>query len=97
MSTSLSLNYDLNTYLAVTIPASSPFFQHPAALAQVHPAVAHVGQVGEMQDVQLFSVAKFEWEKVGADVLRKLGKSEGVGRVDVQEPEQRVRRGVDEL
>lgn len=94
---SLSLNYDTNTYLAVTLSSSSPFFQQPAALAQVHPAVAHVGQVGQMKDVQLFSVAKFEWEKISGDVLSKLEKSEGVGRVDVQEPAQRSRRGSDEL
>jgi hypothetical protein len=94
---SLNLNYDMNTYLAVTLSSSSPFLQQPAALAQVHPAVAHVGQVGQMQDVQLFSVAKFEWEKVSGEVLSKLEKSEGVGRVDVQAPAQRSRRGNDEL
>ena len=94
---SLSLNYDMNTYLAVTLSSSSPFLQQPATLAQVHPAVAHVGQVGQMPDVQLFSVAKFEWEKVSEDVLSKLEKSDGVGRVDVQTPAQRSRRGNDEL
>jgi hypothetical protein len=94
---SLSLNYDANTYLAVTLSSSSPFFQQPATLTQVHPAVAHVGQVGQMKDVQLFSVAKFEWAKVSEVVLSKLEKSEGVRRVDVQKPAQRSRRGNDEL
>jgi hypothetical protein len=94
---SLSLNYDLNTYLAVILSPSSPFFQQPAALAQVHPAVVYVAQVGQMQDVQLFSVAKFEWENVSGDVLGKFETSEGVVRVDVQEPAQRTRRGTDEL
>lgn len=94
---SLSLNYDLNTYLAVTLSPSSSFIQQPEALAQVHPAVAHVGQVGQMSDVQLFKVAKFEWEQVNGDVLSKLEASEGVGRVDVQEPVQRVKKGGDEL
>jgi hypothetical protein len=94
---SVSPNYDLNTYLAVTLSPSSPFLQQPAALAQVHPAVAHVGQVGQMEDVQLFSVAKFEWERASGDVLNKLENSEGVRRVDVQELAQRTKRGVDEL
>jgi len=94
---SLTLNYELNTYLAVTLSTSSPFFQQPAALAQVHPAVAHVGQVGQMQEIQLFSVGKFEWERVSGDVLSSLERSEGVGRVDVQEPVQRVKKGDEEL
>jgi hypothetical protein len=94
---SLSLNYDLNAYVAVILSPSSPFFQQPAALAQVHPAVAYVAQVGDMEDVQLYSVAKFEWEKVAEDVLNKVGKSEGVVSVDVQKPAQRARRGNDEL
>jgi len=92
---SVSLNYDLNTYLAVTL--SPPFLQQPAALAQVHPAVAHVGQVGQMEDVQLYSVAKFEWERASGDILSKLENSDGVRRVDVQELSQRTKRGVDEL
>ncbi|RDB19502.1 hypothetical protein Hypma_013608 [Hypsizygus marmoreus] len=92
---SLSLNYDMNTYLAVTLSSASPFFGAPAQLAMVHPAVAHVGQVGQLQDVQLFSVPNFEWERVSEDVLEKLSKAEGVGRVDVQKLAARAKR--DEL
>ncbi|KAG6852900.1 hypothetical protein C0991_008269 [Blastosporella zonata] len=93
----LNLNYDLNTYLTVTLYSSSPFFSEPAQLAAVHPAIAHVGQVGQLQDVQVFSVANFEWENVSKDVLEKLNKANGVGRVDVQKPEARSKRGSDEL
>ncbi|GLB35602.1 hypothetical protein LshimejAT787_0211670 [Lyophyllum shimeji] len=93
----LNLNYDLNTYLAVTLSSASPFFGEPAQLAMVHPAVAHVGQVGQLQDVQLFSVPKLEWDRLSEDVLQKLTKSDGVARVDVQKAEARARRRGDEL
>jgi hypothetical protein len=56
----LNLNYAANTYLAVTLPASSSYLQAPASLGLLHPAVAHVGQVGAMADVQLVSVPKQE-------------------------------------
>ncbi|KAG6901704.1 hypothetical protein C0995_008925 [Termitomyces sp. Mi166 len=84
----LNLNYDLNT---------SPFFGEPAQLAMVHPAVTHVGPVGQMQDVQIFSVPKLEWESVHKDVLEKLSEANGVGRIDVQKLEARSKRAGDEL
>lgn len=93
----LNLNYDINTYLAVTLSPTSSFFNHPAQIAQVHPAVAHIGQVGALEDVQLFSVPKLEWESVGEEVMRKLKGLSGVGRVDVQKLEARSKRGGDEL
>lgn len=93
----LNLNYDLNTYLTVTLSSGSPFLGEPAQLAVVHPAVSHVGQVGQMQDLQIFSVPKSEWESVHEDVLEKLSKASGVGRVDVQKVKARSKRGGDEL
>ncbi|KAG5350331.1 hypothetical protein J132_09753 [Termitomyces sp. J132] len=93
----LNLNYDLNTYLTVTLSSSSPFFVEPAQLAMVHPAVTHVGQVGQMQDVQIFSVPTLEWDSIHKDVLEKLSKANGVGRIDVQKVEARSRRRSDEL
>ncbi|KAF5387089.1 hypothetical protein D9615_002051 [Tricholomella constricta] len=93
----LNLNYDLNTYLAVTLSSASPFFREPAQLAAVHPAVAHVGQAGQLEDVQVFSVPKFEWQRVSEDVLEKLSKADGVGRVVVQKVEARSKRVGDEL
>lgn len=94
---SLSLNHAVNTYLAVSLSPSSPYIASPDALASVHPAIAHVGQVGSMADVQLVSVPNFEWEKVREDVIGALKSAEGVGRVDLQESVQRVKKGGDEL
>ncbi|KAJ7134846.1 hypothetical protein C8R44DRAFT_610765 [Mycena epipterygia] len=93
----LNLNYAANTYLAVTLPASSSYLETPASLGFVHPAVAHVGQVGAMPDVQLVSVPKQEWdvsETVRGEILAAF---QAVGKVDVQQPKQRAKRGGDEL
>ncbi|KAF7288675.1 p-loop containing nucleoside triphosphate hydrolase protein [Mycena chlorophos] len=91
----LNLNYAANTYLAVTIPASSQYYmQSPAALAELHPAAAYVGQVGELSDVQLVSIPKAQWESLETEIVAAF---ENVGKVDVQTPKQRVKRGGDEL
>ncbi|KAG6859143.1 hypothetical protein C0993_004475, partial [Termitomyces sp. T159_Od127] len=92
----LNLNYDLNTYISVTFSSSSPFFGEPAQLAMVHPAVTHVGQVGQLQDVQIFSVPNSEWDSVHKDVLEEMSKADGVGRVDVQNVKARSKRVGDE-
>ncbi|KAJ7643936.1 hypothetical protein FB45DRAFT_896476 [Roridomyces roridus] len=93
----LSLNYAANTYLAVTLPAASSYLTTPESLGIVHPAVAHVGQVGEMPDVQLVSVPKEEWEGPQGKREEILQALKAVGKVDVQAPKQRAKRGGDEL
>ncbi|KAJ7367191.1 hypothetical protein DFH08DRAFT_949170 [Mycena albidolilacea] len=80
----LNLNYAANTYLAVTLPASSSYLQAPASLGLLHPAVAHVGQ-------------RPEWEVSEAKRAEILAAFKAVGRVDIQEPKQRAKRGGDEL
>lgn len=81
----------------MTLSPNSPFFKEPAQLALVHPAVAHVGQVGQLEDVQIFSVPNFDWENVSAEVLDSLGRAEGVGRVEIQKAQARAKRSGDEL
>ncbi|KAK7038054.1 p-loop containing nucleoside triphosphate hydrolase protein [Favolaschia claudopus] len=93
----LNLNYAANTYLAVTLPSASSYLHQPASLALLHPAAAHVGQLDAMADVQLVSVPKDEWEMSEAKREEILAAFEAVGRVDVQEPKQRAKRGGDEL
>ncbi|KAF9460919.1 hypothetical protein BDZ94DRAFT_1265062 [Collybia nuda] len=94
---SLSLNHAVNTYLAVTLSPSSPYIASPEALASVHPSIVHVGQVGSMADVHVVSVPKFEWERAQEEVMSALKSAKGVGRVDLQEPVPRIKRGGDEL
>jgi hypothetical protein len=92
----MSLNYDANVYLSVTLASSSPFYSNPAGLASSHPLVNHVGTVGQLEDVQLFSVPKVEWNSAQEDILSFLKGEEGVRRVDVQTLKTRSKR-TDEL
>lgn len=84
-----------NIYLAVTLARTSPFYTHPSHLSASHSAVSHVGNVGQLPDVQLFSVPKVVWDSQQQDILSFLKGGEGVQRVDVQSPKMRSKR--DEL
>ncbi|TFK32605.1 hypothetical protein BDQ12DRAFT_692303 [Crucibulum laeve] len=86
-----SLDHNNFTYLAVTLSPSTS----PSSLS-AGPHLTHIGQVGQLQDVQLFSVPKLEWQNHGDDILKDIGERDGVLRVDVQVPERRAKRG-DEL
>lgn len=101
------LDYDSNTYLAVTLASYSPFFKSPPALAARHPSLAldYVGQAGGLADVYLYSISTSELVKRGrpstrdleAMFMQDLKASDGVIYVQVQVPGQRIRRTVDEL
>ncbi|KAJ3731602.1 hypothetical protein DFJ43DRAFT_1078027 [Lentinula guzmanii] len=93
----MNQNYDLNTYVAVSLAPNSPFLNTPSSLSSIHPALTHVGQVGQLQDVQLVSVPKDDWNNIGDDILASLKGSEGISSVSVQELRQRTKRGGDEL
>jgi len=86
---------NFNIYLAVTLARASPFYANPSGLSASHSAVNHVGNVGQLPDVQLFSVPKVVWDSRQQDILSFLKGSEGVQRVDVQSPKTRSKR--DEL
>lgn len=82
---SLALDHTANAYLAITLSQSSALFSDPAGLAQ-HPAVQYVGQVGQLQDVQLVSVPRAQWVEAEADVMGWLKARDGVVNVQVQSP-----------
>jgi hypothetical protein len=92
-----TLDHIANTYLAVSLSPSSPYLHNPSALSDAHPSVTHVGQVGQMSDVQLFSIPRQEWNHAQQDILGFLNAQQGVIRVDVQAVKQRTKRGGDEL
>ncbi len=91
------LNYNTNTYLAVTLSPGSQYLQSPASLVESHSSLVHVGNVGQLEDVQLYSVPKAVWQREEADILEILKELQGVSRVDVQIPRTRSKRGGDEL
>jgi len=93
----LNLNHNLHTYVAVTLSPNSPFLNTPSSLSTLHPLITHVGQVGSLDDVQLVSVPKEDWNNIGEEVLAKLKAEEGVQSVSVQELKTRTKRGGDEL
>ena len=91
------LDHDANRYLAITLSPSSPYLCDPSSQAKVHPSVIHVGQVGEMNDMQLISIPKQQWYSAQNDILQYLNGQEGICSVDVQSVKVRPKRGGDEL
>ena len=90
-----NLNHQLNTYLTVTLQPSSDFISQPSLLHRAHPSLAFAGQVGELEDVKLFSVPKADWEQQGVkeDIFTKLLGESGVQSVEiVAEPTKRGKR-----
>lgn len=92
-----ALDYTANTYLAVSLSPSSPYLQDPSALSTAHPALTHVGQLGQMRDVQLLSIPISDWDHTEHDVIKSLNAQQGVIRVDVQVAKRRTKRGEEEL
>jgi hypothetical protein len=89
-------NHQLTTYLTVTLEPHSPYSTQPSLLSYAHPSLTFIGQVGELEDVQLFSVPKANWEQEGVkdDIFAKLLGNQSVKRVDVlPEPVKRHKRG----
>jgi hypothetical protein len=100
------LDYESQTYVAVTLSASSPYFTSPPALVARHPwlALNYVGQAGGLSDVHLYSIQKSELLKRGGSirdveslVVQDLRGSDGVLRVEVQVPRQRIGRAGEDL
>ncbi|KAM6503336.1 hypothetical protein JOM56_000279 [Amanita muscaria] len=91
------LNYNTNTYLAVTLSPQSQYFSSPSALIQAHPSLTHVGKVGQLEDVQLYGISKAVWQRESDNILDQLKGLDGVDRVDVQSLQVRSKRGGDEL
>ena len=81
-----TLDYDHNTYLAVTLSTASRIHFQPSSLSAMHPSLAYHGQVSELQDVQLFAVPKADLDQVGEDIQAVLKVKQGVWGLDVQVP-----------
>jgi len=90
-----TLNYQLNTYLTVTLQPASNLITQPSLLNRAHSSLVFTGQVGELEDVKLFSVPKAEWDQEGVkeDIFAKLLGESGVQSVEIlAEPSKRSKR-----
>ncbi|KAH9178218.1 hypothetical protein EDB89DRAFT_1879515 [Lactarius sanguifluus] len=85
----LSLNYATHAYLALLLTQSSSLLADPSA---VHPHLKHVGPVGQLPDIHLFSVPKTTWEHSSAAIISALRQTDGVLKVEIQEPRVRAKR-----
>ncbi|KAI9428882.1 hypothetical protein H4582DRAFT_1828819 [Lactarius indigo] len=86
----LSLNYATHAYLTLLLAQSSSLLADPSV---VHPHLKHLGPVGQLPDIHLFSVPKATWEHSSAAIINALRQTDGVLKVDIQEPRIRAKRG----
>ncbi|KAF8735234.1 hypothetical protein AX14_002438 [Amanita brunnescens Koide BX004] len=71
------LNYNANTYLAITLSPGSQYLQSPPSLVERHSSLVHLGNVGQLEDVHLYGVPKAVWQREGDNILEFLKELEG--------------------
>ncbi|KAH6919299.1 hypothetical protein BKA70DRAFT_1417275 [Coprinopsis sp. MPI-PUGE-AT-0042] len=88
----LQLDKANNAYFVITLSPSGSVYSTPAALAELHPSLKYVGQVGELEDTHMYS-SPLDKEDVIATFLkeRRQGR-EGIARVDFPEERDIYRR-----
>ena len=92
MATALAREHREKVFITVTLSPTSALFSEPDGLL-IHPRLARLGRVGELQDVQVLTAPRAEWPDVEDPVLDTLRGLPGVLRVDVQElPKLRAKR-----
>ncbi|KAL5512031.1 hypothetical protein ACEPAH_5250 [Sanghuangporus vaninii] len=94
----LSLDYNSNVYLAVSLTPASILKSTPIQLNSYPSAVKDLGSMDNLPDVKLLSIPKDDWSNVGEDILKALRDDRGnILRVDEQKPKLRTKHGGDEL
>ena len=92
MATALSQEHREKVYITVTLSPTAALFSEPDGLL-IHPRLARLGRVGELQDVQVLTAPRAEWPDVEDPILDTLRGLPGVLRVDVQDlPKLRAKR-----
>jgi hypothetical protein len=88
----LQLDKANNAYFVITLSPSGSVYSTPAALAELHPSLKYVGQVGELEDTHMYS-SPLDKEDVVATFLKERRKGgEGITRVDFPEERDIYRR-----
>ena len=88
-----NLSYDTHHYLSIILAKSSPYLASPASLAEQVPGITHVGQLGTLDDVHIYSIPLAQWgEFETAKKMEQLRDVAGVVSVSLQVPTQRKKR-----
>jgi hypothetical protein len=87
------LDYDTHKHLSIILAKSSPYFKNPASLADEVPGITHLGQLGVLDDVHIYSIPVEQWgEFETAKKMEQLRDVVGVVNVNLQVPTQRKKR-----
>jgi hypothetical protein len=87
------LSYNTHKYLSIILAKSSLYFKHPSSLADKVPGITHLGQLGVLDDVHIYSVPLDHWGAFEtANKVDQLRDIAGVVNVSVQAPTQRQKR-----
>ena len=87
------LSYNTHKYLSIILAKSSIYFKNPSSIAEQVPGITHLGQLGVLDDVHIYSIPLDQWgEFETAKKLEQLRDIAGVVNVSVQEPTQRQKR-----
>jgi hypothetical protein len=106
-SANINPNYNTHAYLAILLAHSSPLLADPSRIhpdlkhlgpvslrysSQPDPLTLWY-KAGAIPDIHVFSVPKLTWESSSAAIINALRQTDGVLRVDVQEPRMRTKKG----
>jgi len=87
------LSYDTHKYISIILAKSSPYFKNPSSLADNLPGITHLGQLGVLDDVHIYSIPLDQWaEFETAKKMEQLRDIAGVVNVSLQNPTQRQKR-----
>lgn len=87
------LAYNTHKYLSIILAKSSIYFKNPSSIAEQVPGITHLGQLGVLDDVHIYSVPLDQWSEFEtAKKLEQLRDIAGVVNVTVQAPTQRQKR-----
>ena len=87
------LSYNTHKYLSIILAKSSLYFKNPSSLADQVPGMTHLGQLGVLDDVHIYSIPLDQWpEFETANKIDQLKDIAGVVNVSVQAPTQRPKR-----
>ena len=88
------LSYNTHKYLSIILAKSSLYFKNPSSLEEQVPGITHLGQLGSLDDVHIFSIPLDQWgDFETAKKVEQLRDIAGVVNVSVQAPTQRQKRG----